>query len=135
MRSVRQKNTSPEMIVRRLVHAMGGRYRLHRRGLPGTPDLVFPGRRLVLFVHGCFWHRHQGCRLASTPKSNVLFWRDKFCANVERDLRKEAELEAFGWRVVVIWECETRDIAALSNRLSYELSVGDFSHGGEGSQQ
>ncbi|MCF7222212.1 very short patch repair endonuclease [Marilutibacter chinensis] len=117
MRSVRQKNTGPEMVVRRIAHAIGARYRLHRKDLPGRPDLVFPRRRLCIFVHGCFWHRHPGCRLASIPGSNVEFWHDKFTRNVERDARKENELRAEGWRVEIIWECETRDPRSLEERL------------------
>lgn len=117
MRSVRQKHTAPEMVVRVIVHAMGARYRLHRKDLPGRPDLVFPRRRLCIFVHGCFWHRHPGCRLASTPGSNVEFWQEKFARNIERDARKENELRAVGWRVEIVWECETRDLAKLKERL------------------
>lgn len=117
MRSVKQKDTAPEMIVRRAAHALGARYQLHRKDLPGRPDLVLPGRRLCIFVHGCFWHRHQGCRLASTPSSNSEFWAEKFVRNVERDARKEAELRAAGWSTETIWECETRDPERLANRL------------------
>lgn len=117
MRSVKQKDTGAEMIVRRIAHAMGARYQLHRKDLPGRPDLVFPRRRLCIFVHGCFWHRHGGCRLASTPKTNVEFWQEKFTRNVERDMRKEAELRAAGWDVVTVWECETRSPELLSTRL------------------
>ncbi|PPT64312.1 MULTISPECIES: very short patch repair endonuclease [Xanthomonas] len=117
MRSVKQKDTGAEMVVRRIAHAMGARYRLHQRNLPGRPDLVFPSRRLCVFVHGCFWHRHSGCRLASTPGSNVQFWLDKFARNVERDGRKEAELRAAGWKVETIWECETRVPELLRTRL------------------
>ena len=117
MRSVKQKNTGAEMVVRRLVHAMGARYHLHRRDLPGRPDLVFPRRRLCIFVHGCFWHRHPGCRLASTPGTNVEFWQEKFGRNVERDARKEAELRATGWSVEIVWECETRIPESLTIRL------------------
>lgn len=117
MRSVRQKDTAPEMVVRRIAHAIGARYRLHRKDLPGRPDLVFPRRRLCIFVHGCFWHRHQGCRLASMPKSNVEFWREKFAHNVERDARKTQELKAEGWSVEIVWECETREPAKLEKRL------------------
>lgn len=108
MGRVRGKDTRPEMIVRRLAHAMGMRFRLHRADLPGKPDLVFPKYRAVVFVHGCFWHRHPGCRKASTPKSNTEFWQEKFERNVERDKRNSVELEKAGWRVVVIWECETK---------------------------
>jgi DNA mismatch endonuclease (patch repair protein) len=117
MRSVKQKNTGAEMIVRRIAHAMGARYRLHSKNLPGRPDLVFPRRRLCIFVHGCFWHRHTGCRLASTPGSNVKFWQEKFTRNVERDARKEAELRAIGWAVETVWECETRTPERLTIRL------------------
>lgn len=117
MRSVKQKNTGAEMIVRRIVHAMGARYRLHGKDLPGSPDLVFPGRRLCIFVHGCFWHRHPACRLASVPRSNVEFWQTKFARNVERDARKEAELRIQGWRVETVWECETREPRRLAERL------------------
>ncbi|WP_083537796.1 very short patch repair endonuclease [Pseudoxanthomonas mexicana] len=117
MRSVKQKDTGAEMVVRRIAHAIGARYRLHRRDLPGRPDLVFPSRHLCLFVHGCFWHRHHGCRLASTPGSNVEFWLEKFARDVERDARKEAELRAAGWSVETVWECETREPERLADRL------------------
>lgn len=109
MAKIRGKDTGPELLVRRAAHALGLRFRLHRRDLPGTPDLVFPGRRIALFVHGCFWHRHPGCRFAYTPKSRIEFWQAKFDANVARDARKLAELSEAGWTVVTIWECETRD--------------------------
>lgn len=123
MRSVRQKNTAPEMVVRRIFLGLGARYRLHRKDLPGRPDLVFSKRRLCVFVHGCFWHRHQGCRLASTPTSNAEFWREKFVRNVERDTRNEADLRSLGWRVEVIWECETRAHATLQSRLTELLGI------------
>lgn len=109
MAKIRGKDTGPELLVRRAAHALGLRFRLHRRDLPGTPDLVFPGRRIALFVHGCFWHRHPGCRFAYTPKSRIEFWQTKFDANVARDARKLAELSEAGWTAVTIWECETRD--------------------------
>ena len=117
MGKIRSKDTKPEMVVRRLAHALGYRFRLHRKDLPGSPDLVFPGRHAVVFVHGCFWHRHEGCRLASTPKSNEAFWQAKFGRNVERDARKERELRALGWRVLVVWQCETRRTEVLAERL------------------
>ncbi len=109
MALVKGKNTRPELRVRRLAHALGYRFRLHRRDLPGTPDLVFPGRRAVIFVHGCFWHRHPapGCWRARLPKSRPEFWVPKLEANVARDAEQIAALEALGWRVLVIWECET----------------------------
>jgi DNA mismatch endonuclease (patch repair protein) len=121
MRSVRQRGSSPELVVRKMVHALGGRYRLHCKSLPGSPDLVLPGRRLAIFVHGCFWHRHAGCSRASTPKSNVEFWLQKFQANIERDARKEQDLSTLGWRVVTVWECETRDVETLRERLKGAL--------------
>lgn len=114
MAKIRGRDTGPEMLVRRAAHALGLRFRLHRRDLPGTPDLVFPGRRIALFVHGCFWHRHPGCRMAYSPKSRVDFWQTKFDGNVERDARKQRELAEAGWTAVVIWECETRDQARLA---------------------
>src|SRR5690606_22283718 len=103
MSRVRSRDTRPELRVRRLTHRLGYRYRLHRRDLPGSPDLVFPGRRSVVFVHGCFWHRHPGCRNTRTPKSRVEFWTRKFADNVARDERNQAELRALGWRHLVIW--------------------------------
>lgn len=117
MSQVKSKNTGTEMRVRQAAHALGLRYRLHRRDLPGTPDLVFPRHRLVLFVHGCFWHRHPGCRKASTPKSRVDYWQAKFDRRVARDSRVAEELRALGWRVEVIWECETKRRDDLANRI------------------
>ena len=108
MAGIRAKDTKPEMIVRRYLHARGFRYRLHKRGLPGSPDLVLPKYKIAIFVHGCFWHRHAGCRYATTPSSNVERWTRKFATNTERDARKLAELENGGWRVIVVWECELR---------------------------
>ena len=107
MANIRGRDTAPELAVRRIAHRMGLRFRLHRNDLPGRPDLVFPKHRLAVFVHGCFWHRHEGCRHASTPKSRVAFWTEKFAANVVRDARQEAALRALGWRVLVIWQCES----------------------------
>lgn len=112
----------PEMRVRRAAHALGFRFRLHRKDLPGTPDLVFPKKRLALFVHGCFWHRHPGCRKASLPKSRPEYWHSKFSTNVERDQRVRAELEARGWNVATIWECETKNEVALRDTLHGILS-------------
>jgi DNA mismatch endonuclease (patch repair protein) len=108
MSGVRGRNTRPEMAVRRHLHAAGLRFRLHRRDLPGTPDIVLPRRKVAIFVHGCFWHRHEGCPRATTPSSNVEFWRKKFADNVARDARNRAALQAMGWRVVVVWECELK---------------------------
>lgn len=106
-----------EWVVRRLAHGLGYRYRLHRRDLPGTPDLVFPSRRKVVFVHGCFWHDHANCALARLPKSREVFWKEKFGANKLRDKRAARMLRARGWGSLVIWECELRDIDRVALRL------------------
>jgi DNA mismatch endonuclease (patch repair protein) len=106
MGRIRGVDTGPEMAVRRAAHRLGYRFRLHCRSLPGRPDIVFPSRRAAIFVHGCFWHRHEGCRKASTPKTRVEFWEAKFARNVERDAEVQQRLRAAGWRVLVIWECE-----------------------------
>lgn len=118
MRRVRGKDTAPERAVRQVAHSLGYRFRLHRRALPGTPDLTFPGLRKVIFVHGCFWHQHPGCRRATTPKARVAYWREKFQRNRERDLRNVASLQALGWDVLVVWECETLDRMGLVATLS-----------------
>ena len=118
MGAIRGRDTAPELAVRRCAHRMGLRYRLHRKDLPGRPDLVLPRHRLVVFVHGCFWHRHERCRSASIPRSRTAFWKEKFAANVARDARQQAALKALGWRVLVIWECETRQEAILRRRLA-----------------
>lgn len=117
MRGIRGKDTGPERSVRSAAHRLGLRFRLHVRELPGRPDLVFPRHKTVIFVHGCFWHRHD-CGLAATPETRAEFWQKKFAANVSRDARKREDLERAGWRVVEIWECETHDPVALSLRLS-----------------
>ena len=124
MAGIRSRGTAPELAVRRIAHRIGLRFRLHRKDLPGRPDLVFPKHRLAVFVHGCFWHRHEGCRYASTPKSRVAFWTEKFEANIVRDARQEAALRALGWRVLVIWQCETRNEAAVECRLAASIDRG-----------
>lgn len=111
MSSIRGKNTRPEVTLRSLLFAKGFRYRLHARSLPGSPDLVFPKYKAVIFVHGCFWHRHEGCRYATTPKANGEFWARKFEGNVARDARHVEELRRQGWRVAVVWECALRHTA------------------------
>jgi DNA mismatch endonuclease (patch repair protein) len=116
------KDTVPEVQVRSLLHRMGYRFRLHRKDLPGTPDIVLPKYRTVIFVHGCYWHRHPGCRYASTPKTNTDFWVKKFERNVERDRVNCAELTDNGWNVLVIWQCELRDMKELKRCLSIALS-------------
>ena len=108
MRAVRSKDTAPELLVRKLAHALGYRFRLHRRDLPGTPDLAFPGRRKAIFVHGCFWHRHDCPRGRSTPATRTDYWNGKFARNVARDRRDRRRLRADGWGVMVVWECQTR---------------------------
>lgn len=118
MSKIRSKDTKPEMVVRRHLHALGFRYRLHDSKLPGHPDIVLPKWHTVIFVNGCFWHRHEGCKLATTPKSNVNFWQAKFAKNVERDIREHAELESAGWHVIVIWECEVNNtLDCLANNI------------------
>lgn len=111
MRRIRSKNTKPEMIIRQLIHSMGYRYRLHRKDLPGKPDLVFPSRKAVIFVHGCFWHQHSdpACQDAHTPKSNQDYWVSKLNMNIARDKTHYEALNSLGWRVLVIWECEIQN--------------------------
>ena len=106
MSRIRGKDTKPELALRKVLHGLGLRYRLHGAGLPGKPDLVFPKYKTVVFVHGCFWHRHAGCSIATIPKSNTPFWSDKFAKNVARDARVGESLQASGWSVLVAWECE-----------------------------
>jgi DNA mismatch endonuclease (patch repair protein) len=117
MRAVLSKDTKPEMTVRRLVHALGYRYRLHVVDLPGKPDLVFPGRAKIIFVHGCFWHQHRCARGSRVPQSNVAYWRKKLAGNLQRDRRHRAALRRAGWRVMVVWECQVRDAERLAERL------------------
>lgn len=125
MRANKARGTKPEMIVRRLLHAMGYRFRLHRRDLPGTPDIVLSRHRVAIQVHGCFWHQHEGCRHANLPRSRTAYWHPKLARNVERDARSEAALRALGWHVLVLWECELKDLEALRERLQAFLLGGD----------
>jgi DNA mismatch endonuclease, patch repair protein len=118
MRRVRSKNTKPELEVRRILSRLGIRYGLHKRGLPGTPDIVLSTRRIAIFVHGCFWHRHnKSCRLTSNPKSRSEFWREKFDRNRARDTSNQARLKRLGWRIVVVWQCQTSNQDSLERRL------------------
>jgi DNA mismatch endonuclease, patch repair protein len=117
MSRIRSKDTKPEMIVRSLLHRMGCRFRIHMQKLPGKPDIVLPKYRTVIFVHGCYWHRHPGCKYAYTPKSRQEFWQQKFRENVKRHEVVAAQLDALGWRVIVVWECETMKPKVLSERL------------------
>lgn len=121
MRAVRRERTTPERAVAEFLGNNGVRFRTNVRNLPGTPDLANKKRRFAVYVHGCFWHRHPGCRKASTPKSNVEFWRVKFLQNVERDRRKYLELRKLGFEVVVVWECETREAARMTHKLKSVL--------------
>jgi DNA mismatch endonuclease, patch repair protein len=121
MSRIRGKDTKPERLVRSLLHRMGYRFRLHVVGLPGRPDVVLPRLRTVVFVHGCFWHRHDGCLKASTPKSRVDFWQKKFGANLVRDAKAVTALSAMGWRVITVWECEVADMPGLRCRLRAAL--------------
>lgn len=116
MQAVRSKNTGPEMRVRRLLHSMGYRFRLHRKDLPGKPDIILPRYKKVIFVHGCFWHAH-GCPKGQPPKSRSEYWLPKLAKNVERDRTKIEQLEKAGWKVLVVWQCETKDLGALAKRL------------------
>lgn len=117
MARVRGKNTQPEIVVRQLAHALGYRFRLHRRDLPGCPDIVFPGHRKAIFVHGCFWHQHRRCGKATLPKTRRSFWAKKLAANEARDKRDIRSLRAMGWRVLILWECQLRDTAGLGEKL------------------
>lgn len=123
MRAIRQKNTAPEVMVRRLLFRLGLRFRLHAKRLPGSPDIVLRKHSTVIFVHGCYWHRHLGCKNATTPKTNQAYWLPKFEANVERDTRKTEDLQALGWRVLIVWECETRNPVTLEARLRREFGL------------
>jgi DNA mismatch endonuclease, patch repair protein len=118
MARIRSFDTQPELAVRRALHAMGFRFRLHRRDLPGRPDLILPRHKLAIFVHGCFWHQHAGCRLASSPKSRQSYWTPKLAGNVERDQRNAASLRLSGWRVETVWECDARKPETLATRLA-----------------
>ncbi len=122
MRRVKGRDTTPELIVRRVLTRLGARYRLHRRDLPGNPDIVLPGRRLALFVHGCFWHGHDCARGARVPKQNRDYWVGKVAKNRARDAKTLSELDALGWRAETIWECELKDAEVLESRLSALLA-------------
>ncbi|WP_373387586.1 very short patch repair endonuclease [Pseudomonas alcaligenes] len=123
MKAVRRESTRPEILVRKILHVAGLRFRIAKKPLPGTPDIVLTKHKTAIFVHGCFWHRHSGCRYATTPKARQEYWLPKFAANVERDARKAAQLETLGWRVLVVWECETRNMTALEERLRREFGL------------
>jgi DNA mismatch endonuclease, patch repair protein len=123
MGQVGSKNTKPELIVRSLLHRQGYRFRLHRKELPGKPDVVLPKYKTVIFIHGCFWHRHANCPDASTPKTRTDFWLKKFSENKVRDEKNQTSLLSRGWNVIVVWECETAKLDKLAARLNKELKA------------
>lgn len=112
MAGIRARNTKPEIIVRKALFKAGFRFRLHRKDLPGVPDIVLPGRSVAIFVHGCFWHSHQGCRYSKTPSTRSEFWAKKLKSNVDRDIKNRIAMQKIGWRVLVVWECATREVKA-----------------------
>ena len=117
MSAIKSKNTKPEIAVRKMLHALGYRFRLHRKDLPGSPDIVLPKYKTVIFVHGCFWHRHENCKYASTPKTRKEFWESKFKANAKRDKDIQEKIKNIGWQLVVIWECEIKNKEILNHKL------------------
>lgn len=125
MAKVKSKDTRPEMVVRRLLFSLGYRYQIHDRSLPGSPDIVFKRKKKAIFVHGCFWHRHDGCPLARLPKSRLDFWIPKLEGNRERDARKLLQLESQGWESLVIWECELKNLNLLEKMLNGFLGRGN----------
>jgi DNA mismatch endonuclease (patch repair protein) len=129
MARFRSKDTKPEIITRKILHALGYRFRLHRKDLPGKPDIVLPKHRAVIFVHGCFWHRHHGCRTSVVPKTNPEFWQNKFDYNTTRDALAQEKLRGAGWRVLVVWECETKCKDALATKLKEFLMCETTAHG------
>ncbi len=118
MSRIRSKDTVPEMRIRSALHRAGYRFRLHVRELPGKPDIVLPKYKTVIFVHGCFWHRHEGCSGATMPSTNQAFWKEKFRKNVKRDKKEQAALKRLGWKVIVIWECELKEVSFLETLLN-----------------
>lgn len=123
MSKIRSKDTKPEKIVRSLIHSLGLRFRLHDRKFPGSPDLVLKKYRTVIFVHGCFWHSHPGCKNASRPKSNLDYWDGKLKKNVERDKFSQEKIESMGWRSIILWECETKYLEMLKRKLEFYFNT------------
>ena len=122
MSAIRSKNTNPETVVRSLLFALGYRYRLHRKDLPGKPDIILKKHNTVIFVHGCFWHQHKECKRANIPKSNKKYWIPKLERNAERDKINKRELNKLGWNVITIWECETKDSGKITAELKKKLN-------------
>ena len=123
MSRIKNRDTKPELVVRSLLHHKGYRFRLHRKDLPGKPDIVLPRFKKKILVHGCYWHRHEGCKYAYSPKSRVSFWQNKFNQNIKRDKLAQKELSKMGWQVHVIWECETKKIELLEERIDQIFSA------------
>ena len=121
MSRIRSGDTKPEIVVRSLLHRMGYRFRLHRRDLPGKPDIVLPKHRTVIFVHGCFWHRHRGCKRCTTPSTNQDYWLEKLKGNAERDRKNKRLLKKLGWKVAIVWECETNNLDQLQKKIDRSL--------------
>jgi DNA mismatch endonuclease (patch repair protein) len=121
MARIKRSNTTPELIVRRLLHRLGYRFRIQQKGVPGRPDIALPGRRKAIFVHGCFWHAHENCPVGRVPKTRTEFWQAKFAANRERDARLEAQARRAGWSCLVVWECELKDESRLTSVLKTHL--------------
>ena len=117
MSAIKSKNTKPEIEVRKLLHSMGFRFRLHRKDLPGSPDIFLPKFKTVIFVHGCFWHRHENCKYSSTPKTRVQFWEKKFNSNILRDLENQKKIKDIGLRSIIVWECELKNKIELEKKL------------------
>ena len=126
MAAIKSKNTKPEIAVRKMLHALGYRFRLHRKDLPGSPDIVLPKYKTVIFVHGCFWHRHENCKFASTPKTRKEFWENKFNENMKRDKNNFKELKKLNWNLLVIWECETKNINLLKKKFHQKLEIFNY---------
>jgi len=123
MSRIRSKDTRPEKTVRSLLHSMGYRFRINRTDLPGKPDIVLPKHQTVIFVHGCFWHRHKNCKRCTIPKTRTEFWLQKFEKNVLRDKKNQKVLRKLGWRIIVVWECQTKRLDALRRRLENKLKI------------
>ncbi len=124
MRRIKSKDTSPELLVRKITHKLGYRFRLHRKDLPGKPDLTFPARKKIIFVHGCFWHQHKdpNCRITHVPRTNTGYWVTKLEKNIERDRKYQNQLREKGWLYLIIWECETKDLESLTAKIDQFLS-------------
>lgn len=135
MSRIRSANTRPELVVRKALHSKGFRFRLHRKDLPGNPDIVLPRYRAAVFIHGCFWHQHPGCRLASWPKSRTEYWGPKLRRNVERDVQAARQLQEHGWRPIIVWECDTRSPERLAARVEeLVLEILDSTHDAHGGE-